>query len=77
MLYSPILPTIAIVLGAFDVIPDAVVFDAALWISVGLLGVLGFLAFTARRARLGVRVLGGLVIAFLGLIIIFVNALMH
>lgn len=77
MLYAPILPTIAIVLGALDIIPDGVVFQAALWISVALLGILGFLAFTARRARIGVRVLGGLVIAGLGLVIIIVNALMH
>lgn len=77
MLYAPILPTITIVLGALDIIPDGIVFNLALWISVGLLGILGFLAFTARRAHIGVRLLGGLVIAGLGLVIIIVNSLMH
>lgn len=77
MLYAPILPTVPLVLGAFDLIPDPVAVEVALWLSVVLLGLLGFLAFTARRATIGTRLLGGLATAALGLVIIVVNALMH
>jgi hypothetical protein len=48
-----------------------------LWTTVVLLGVLGFLAFTARRSNVFVRILGGLGTALLGLVIVIINALLH
>lgn len=77
MLYAPVIPTIALVLGAFGVLPDAVAIDLALWISVGVLGVLGFLAFIAKRSSWIIAILGGIATAILGLLIILINAVMH
>jgi hypothetical protein len=77
MLYAPILPSIALLLGAFGVITDEAAVDVALWTSVGVLALLGFLAFTARGSRVIIRILGGLGTAVLGLVIIGINAVMH
>lgn len=77
MLYAPILPSIWLVLGAFGVISDGLAIDGALWTSTGLLAVLGFLAFTARRSNWLVRILGGVGTALLGIVIIGLNAVMH
>jgi hypothetical protein len=77
MLYAPILPTLALLAGAFGIIPDATAIDAALWVSVIVLGVLGFLAFVAKRSSWIISVLGGLATAVLGLLIILINAIMH
>ena len=64
-------------LGALNLIPYDDAVDAALWTTMGLLGVLGFLAFTARRSNVIIRILGGLGTAFLGLVIIIINAVLH
>jgi hypothetical protein len=77
MLYAPIVPTIALLLGAFGVLSDDTAIEATLWISVGVLGVLGFLAFVAKRSSLVISVLGGIATAVLGLLIILINAVMH
>ena len=77
MLYAPILPTIALLLGALAIIPDDVAIEATLWISVGVLGLLGFLAFVAKRSSWVVSILGGIATAVLGLLIILINAVMH
>jgi hypothetical protein len=77
MLYAPILPTIALLLGAFGALPDDAAIEASLWISVGVLGVLGFLAFVAKRSSWIICILGGLATAVLGLLIILINAVMH
>jgi hypothetical protein len=77
MLYAPIVPTIALIMGALGIIPDPAAIEASLWISVAVLGVLGYLAFVAKRAPWFVSVLGGLATAVLGLLIILLNAVMH
>lgn len=77
MLYAPILPTIALLLGALGILPDDAAIEAALWVSVGVLGVLGFLAFVAKRSSWVISVLGGIATALLGLLIILINAVMH
>jgi hypothetical protein len=77
MLYAPILPTIALLLGALGVLPDDVAIEAALWVSVGVLGLLGFLAFVAKRSSWIISILGGVATAVLGLLIILINAVMH
>jgi hypothetical protein len=77
MLYAPILPTVALLLGALGILPDDVAIEAALWISVGVLGLLGFLAFVAKRSSWIISILGGVATAVLGLLIILINAVMH
>lgn len=77
MLYAPVLPSMALLLGAFGVVSDEWAIAAALWISTLLLGMLGYLAFAARRAKVYVRILGGFGTAVLGLVIIVLNAVMH
>lgn len=77
MLYAPIVPSIPLLLGAFGLIAYDDAVGWALWTTMALLGVLGFLAFTARRSHVIIRILGGLGTAFLGLIIIIINAVLH
>ncbi|MDQ2699277.1 MAG: hypothetical protein M3Y46_10830 [Actinomycetota bacterium] len=77
MLYAPILPTLVLLVGALGIIPDDVAIEATLWVSVGVLGVLGFLAFVAKRSSWIISILGGLATAVLGLLIILINAVMH
>ena len=77
MLYAPVLPTIALLLGAVGVLSDDAAIEAALWISVGVLGLLGFLAFVAKRSSWIISILGGVATAVLGLLIILINAVMH
>ena len=77
MLYAPVLPTLVLLFGALAVIPDDLAIEAALWVSVGLLGILGFLAFVAKRSSWIISILGGLATAVLGLLIILINAVMH
>lgn len=77
MLYAPVIPTVVLLLGALAVIPDEVAIEAALWVSVGLLGILGFLAFVAKHSSWIISILGGLATAVLGLLIILINAVMH
>jgi hypothetical protein len=42
-----------------------------------VLGILGFLAFVAKRSSWIISILGGLATAVLGLLIIVINAVMH
>lgn len=77
MLYAPIIPAIPLVLGAFGVISDDAAVEITLWTAVAVLAVLGFLAFVARHAHIVIAILGGLGTAVLGLVIIFMNAIMH
>jgi hypothetical protein len=77
MLYAPIIPTLVLLVGALGVIPDDVAIEATLWVSVGVLGLLGFLAFVAKRSSWIISILGGIATAVLGLLIILINAVMH
>lgn len=77
MLYAPLVPSVALLLGAFGVLSDPVAVDSALWITAGLLGLLGFLAFIARGSKIIIAILGGLGTALLGLVMIVLNAVMH
>jgi hypothetical protein len=59
------------------VLADDVAVEASLWISVGVLAVLGFLAFVAKRSSWVISILGGLATGVLGMLIILINAVMH
>ncbi len=75
MLYSAIPATIILVLGAFGLIPDAA--DWALWVNVFVLGVLGYQALSERRRAIPIRILGAVITALLGLILIIVDIAVH
>ena len=77
MLWAAILPSVALVLGGFHLLSYDVSVDVALWIAVVVLGVLGFLAFTQRRSRIVVRILGAIGTALFGLIMIVLNTAVH
>jgi hypothetical protein len=77
MLYAPVLPSIPLWLGSFGVLGYEDAVDWTLYATMIMLGVLGFLAFTARRANWAARIFGGLGTALLGLVIIVINTLLH
>jgi hypothetical protein len=77
MLYAPLLPSIPLWLGAFGVIGYDDAISWTLNATMIVLGVLGFLAFTARGANWAARIFGGLGTSLLGLVIILINALLH
>lgn len=77
LLVAAVVPLLLIYLGVVDLLDDDDAVDAALWSAVAILGVLGYLAFQERGSRLWMRVLGALGTALFGIVIIFINALVH
>lgn len=75
MLFAAVFPAGALLLGAFGVMPDRSANWLALWICVGVLACLGYLAYRRRGAALHVRLLGALATASFGLIIILAKAI--
>jgi hypothetical protein len=77
MLEAAVLPTVPLVLAALGMLePDAAV-NAALWVAVGMLALLGYLAFAVRHTRVWVRVAGGAATGVLGLIVVGLETLLH
>jgi hypothetical protein len=77
LLYGPVLPAVPLLLGSFGLIAADDAGDLSLLIAMIILGVLGYLAFADRGARVIVRVLGALGSAFLGFVIIVLNMAVH
>ncbi len=77
LLYGPILPAIPLVFGALGLLAADDAENLTLLIAMIILGVLGFLALRDRGSSIPVRILGGLGSAFLGFVIIVLNAIVH
>jgi hypothetical protein len=77
MLYAAILPSILLLLGVFHALSYEVSVSWALWVSMIVLGVLGYLAFAERRSAIVVRILGALGTAAFGLVMIVLNVIVH
>jgi len=75
MLWAAVPSAIVLVLGALHVVPDAD--DWALWVAVLVLGLLGYQAFAERGSPIWARLLGGLVTALIGVVVIVLDLLVH
>jgi hypothetical protein len=75
MLWSAIPATLVLLLGIVGVIPDAS--DWALVVNIVVLGVLGYQALSERRRSIPMRILGGVITAVLGFVIILVDIAAH
>ena len=75
MLWSAIPATVVLILGIVGVLPDAP--DWSLMVNIVVLGFLGYQALSERRRAVPIRILGGVVTALLGLIIIIIDIAVH
>lgn len=77
LLVSGFIPALILLLGATHVVADAAAVWLAMWTCVAVLAVLGWIAFTRRRAVWWVRILGSLATAGFGILMIILKALLH
>lgn len=77
LLVSSLIPAAILLLGATEVVPDGAAIWLALWAGVGVLAVLGYLAFARRGAEWWRRLLGALATAGFGVIMILLKAAIH
>ena len=75
MLWSAIPATLVLLLGIVGVIPDAS--DWALVVNIVVLGVLGYQSLSERGRGIPMRILGGVITAVLGLVIIIIDIAVH
>lgn len=77
LLTSALIPSLILLLGTTRVVDDATAIWVAMWVSVVVLFVLGFVGFTRRGATLPWRILGALGTAAFGLAMIVLKAIVH
>ncbi|WP_400996061.1 hypothetical protein [Agromyces sp. GXQ0307] len=77
MLVAALIPSAILLLGATRAIPDPVAIWTALWVGVGVLAVLGFIAFRRRGASLVMQFTGALGTAAFGIALILLKAIVH
>ena len=75
MLLAAVPPAIALLLGAVGILQDRTAGWLAMWVCVAILAVLGYQSYRRRGAALHVRLIGALVTASFGLIIIIAKAI--
>lgn len=75
MLWAAIPPTLPLILGALDVLPDAVDWSALL--SFVVLGFVGYEAAARRDRSIGIRILSAVVAVVLGFVIIVIKIAVH
>jgi hypothetical protein len=71
------LPSIALLLGAFQAVSDDVAVWTALWLGVLILGVVGYEAAAVRGASVPMRIFGSLATAMFGIVMIVLEAVLH
>ena len=77
MLTAALIPALILLLGATHAVSDSVALWTALWVCVGVLAVLGFIAFRRRGATLLMQVVGSLATAGFGIAMILLKAFVH
>ena len=77
MLYAAILPTLVLIVCIFAAVGANDASNYAMLAGTLVLGVLGFLSFRQRRAKVWLCVLGGLATALLGLFIMVLDYSVH
>lgn len=75
LLVSAVLPVLVLVAGAAGLLDDQVALWATLWVNVGVLLLLGWVAYERKGAPVRMRLLGGVATASFGLLIIVVKAI--
>jgi hypothetical protein len=76
-LTSAVPPSIVLLLGALQVVPDNAAVWTALWLGVFILGALGYSAFALRGSAWPIRVLGCVGTAALGVAMILLKVGIH
>lgn len=77
MLWAAILPSVPLIVGIFHAISDDDAVDLSLTIATVMLGALGFVAFTRRKAPIVIRIFGAIGTALFGVLVIALNAAVH
>lgn len=77
MVLSMVLPSILLLTAVFGWADEYLAYYAALWSGVVILAVLGYVGSARRGRPLGLRLIGAIVTATLGLVIIWLSALVH
>ena len=77
MLIAALLPSLVLLFGTLRVIDDQVALWVALWLGVGILGVIGYMVYARRGSSLPVRLLGALVSAGFGIVMVLLKAFAH
>jgi hypothetical protein len=77
LLVSALIPAVILLLGATEAVSDPGAIWIALWVCVAVLAILGFIAFTRRRAAWWVRILGALATAGFGMIMVALKVALH
>ena len=75
MLWAVVPSVVVLLLGVFGAIEESD--DWALWVAVVVLGLLGYQAFAERGSRVWARILGGVVTAVIGVVVIVLDLLVH
>lgn len=75
LIASTLAPAVALLLGMVGVLPDAVATWTALWVTVTMLGMLGYFAYSRKGARWWVRIVGAFTTASFGVVIILAKAI--
>ena len=77
MLWASVLPSVPLLLGGFGLVSDDDAVDWALTVCTIILFLLGYTAFSRRKANLAVRIFGGIGCALFGTLVIALNAAVH
>ncbi|NQX26296.1 hypothetical protein HQQ81_02895 [Microbacteriaceae bacterium VKM Ac-2854] len=77
MVLSMVLPSVLLLMATVGWLDEYVAYYLALWSGVVILGVLGYHGASRRERPLGLRLIGAIVTATLGLVIIWLSALVH
>lgn len=75
LLASALLPAIALLLGTLGVLEDTTAIWISLWIVVGVLALLGYLAYQRKGAKLHMCLIGAVTTASFGIVIIIAKAI--
>ena len=76
-LTAAIAPSIVLLLGAFEAIPDDLAVWVALWLGVAILAVVGYRVFAWRGHNMLIRIVGSLATAMMGVAMILLKVLIH
>ena len=77
LLISAVLPLFTLLIGVVGLLPNHVAYLAALGVAVLSLALLGWFVFAHRGNPWPIRLLGAIGTAFLGAIVVALNALVH
>lgn len=77
MLEAAVVPSIPLLLGALGILEPRTAVLLSLWVTVGVLAVLGYIAFSVRHRSPLVRVIGAVGTAAFGLVAVGLEVLVH